>query len=209
MLAVSDLGGNGVVGCEQITELGPLREVVTAIKQQPRPSRWLSGSLHRIPMALVDEDERISDLFHPRTSRDSPNRRLILLPMSQRPVRPCQGDDGVSGVVRVRGIDRRRHTAVVDDAAAPATGSIDEPWPRRERDRVLLPMDQVSGADVAPMDRFVHRRHRVVLKEDVVAAVNLAQAIRIVQPALRRTDVQARKAGISHRAKGYCPSKLR
>jgi hypothetical protein len=70
-------------------------------------------------------------------------------------------------------------------------------------------MDQVSGADMAPIDRFVHRRHRIVLKEDVVAAVNLAQAVRIVQPALRRPNVQDGKAGISHKAKGYCPSKLR
>jgi hypothetical protein len=49
---------------------------------------------------------------------------------------------------------------------------------------VLLPVDQISGADMAPRDRFGHRRHRVVLKEDVVAAINPAQAIGIVHPAL-------------------------
>jgi hypothetical protein len=68
---------------------------------------------------------------------------------------------------------------------------------------VVLPVDQIGGADVAPRDRFVHRRHRVVLKEDVVAAVDPAQAIGIVQPSLWWPDVQSGEAGISHGAKRY------
>jgi hypothetical protein len=69
-------------------------------------------------------------------------------------------------------------------------------------------VDQIRGADVAPRDRFVHRRHRVVLKEDVVAAVNPAQAIGIVQPSLWWPDVQGGEAGISHGAKRYLVRRL-
>ena len=87
-------------------------------------------------------------------------------------------------MIRIRRIHSRGHSGIVDHAAAPAAASINESRPRRERDRVLLPVDEISGADVAPRDRFVHRRHRVVLKEDVVAAVDPAQAIGIIQPAL-------------------------
>ena len=61
---------------------------------------------------------------------------------------------------------------------------------------------------MAPADRLVHRRERVVLKEDVVAPVDPAQAIGIVQPALQWPDVQAREAGISHGAKGYLVRRL-
>ena len=61
---------------------------------------------------------------------------------------------------------------------------------------------------MAPRDRFVQRRHRVVLKEDVVAAVNPAQAVGIVQPALWWPDVQGGEAGISHGAKRYLVRRL-
>jgi hypothetical protein len=71
-------------------------------------------------------------------------------------------------------INRSRHLAVVDHAAGPTTGLINEPDARRERDGVLLPVEQVNGADVAPMDRSVHGRLGVVLEEDVIAAVKPA-----------------------------------
>ena len=58
---------------------------------------------------------------------------------------------------------------------------------------------------MGPMDRSVHRRHGVVLEEDVVAAVNAAQATRIVKPALRRPNVEGGEARISHEAQGYFP----
>jgi hypothetical protein len=186
-----------------------VREVVTAVEQQPRAPRQLSGSLHGIPMTLVDEDEWIPDLLQPRSSRDALDRRLILPPMDQRTIRPRERCHSVPGIVWVSRVDGRRHPAVVDDAAAPATGSVDEPRPRRERDGMLLPAEQVGRADVTPMDPLVDRCHGVVLKEEVVAAVNPAQTIRVVQPALRRPDVQGWEAGIRHRAKGYCPGVIR
>jgi phosphoribosylamine---glycine ligase len=51
----------------------------------------------------------------------------------------------------------------------------------------------------------VHRRHGVVLEKDVVAAVNPAQTSRIVQPTVRRPNVDSGEAWISHEAQGYCP----
>ena len=43
-----------------------------------------------------------------------------------------------------------------------------------QSDRVLLPVEQVSRADVAPMHGAMNRRVWVVLKEHVIAAVNPA-----------------------------------
>ena len=59
-------------------------------------------------------------------------------------------------------------------------------------------MDQISGADVAPVHGVVDRRDRVVLKEDVIPAVNPAEPIRIVEPSTLWPDVQEREAEISH-----------
>jgi hypothetical protein len=53
------------------------------------------------------------------------------------------------------------------------------------------------------MHGAMNRREWVVLKEDVVAAVNPAETIRIVEPSLWRPDVQGREAGIGHGAKRY------
>jgi hypothetical protein len=104
-------------------------------------------------------------------------------------------------MIRICCVHSRGHSGIVDDAAAPAASSVDEPGPRRQCDRVLLPMKQISRADVAPMHGAMNRRDRVVLKEDVKAAVNPAKTIRIVQPSMRGPDMQRRKADISHRAK--------
>jgi hypothetical protein len=46
----------------------------------------------------------------------------------------------------------------------------------------------------------MYRRHWVVLKEDVIAAIDPAETVRIVDPSLRRPDVQSGEAGISHGA---------
>jgi len=48
-----------------------------------------------------------------------------------------------------------------------------------------------------------HRSDRVVLKEDMVAAVNPAETVRVVQPSSPWPDVQRRKAWIGHGAKRY------
>ena len=53
---------------------------------------------------------------------------------------------------------------------------------------------------MAPMHGAMNRRDRVVLKEDVKAAVNPAKTIRIVQPSMRGPDMQRGKAEISHGA---------
>ena len=158
-------------------------------------------------MALVDEDEwtRISsipELLNIPLTGDSPCCQLIR-DRSDR-ARATTAFRGV--VVAACGVDRRRHAAVVDDAAAPATGSVDELRPPgASAIGCCCQWIRSVELDVAPVDRSVHRRHGVVLKEDVVTAVNPAQAIRIVQPALRRPNVQGGEAGISHKAKGYCP----
>ena len=56
---------------------------------------------------------------------------------------------------------------------------------------------------MAPLDSPVHRRERVVLKEDVITAIDVTQAVGIVQPSLLRPDVKGGKAGIGHEARGY------
>jgi hypothetical protein len=104
-------------------------------------------------------------------------------------------------VVGIGRIDSSRNPAIIDQAAGPTTGLIMKPRPRGERDGVLLPAKQVNRAHVAPMDCAVYRRHRVVLKEDVIAAVDPAETVRIVDPSARRPDVQSGEAGISHAAK--------
>src|SRR4030095_10355728 len=56
---------------------------------------------------------------------------------------------------------------------------------------------------MAPIHCAMNWRHRVVLKEDVKAAGDSAQTIRIGEPAWRGRDVKGGEAGISHGAKGY------
>ena len=53
---------------------------------------------------------------------------------------------------------------------------------------------------MAPMHGAMNRRHRVVLKEDVKAAIDSAQTIWVVEPSLRGPDVKGGEAGISHGA---------
>jgi hypothetical protein len=106
----------------------------------------------------------------------------------------------VAGICRVNG---RRYAAVVDDTTAPTPRFVDEARSGRERIGMLLPVEQVHRADMAPVDGVVDRRRRVVLEEDVIAAVNPAQPIGIVQPSLPRPDMQGREAGISHGTKRY------
>ena len=67
---------------------------------------------------------------------------------------------------------------------------------RAQRHRVLLPAHQVRGADVAPGDPVVPGGLRVVLEEDVVAAVDVADAVGVVDPALGGARVEAREGGV-------------
>lgn len=123
--------------------------------------------------------------------------------MGQRPIRSGEGDHSISGMVGIRRINGRRYAAVVDDTTTPTPRFVDEARSGRERNGMLLPAEQVRRADMAPMDGVVHRRHRVVLEEDVIAAVNPAQTIGIVQPSPSRPDMEGREAGISHEGKRY------
>ena len=60
-------------------------------------------------------------------------------------------------------------------------------------------MNQIGGADVAPVHGVMDRRDRVVLKKDVIPAVNPAEPIRIVEPSALWPDVQDGEAGIGNR----------
>jgi phosphoribosylamine--glycine ligase len=204
-----DMSGNGVVDSEQITELSPACQVVAAVEQQAWAPRWLSRALNGVSTAIVHKDERIPHLLDPRSCRDAPDRRLILLPMDQGPIRPCHSDGSVPSVIGIRRVHSRGHPVVVNNATAPAAGCVYEPVPRRECDRVLLPVEQVSGADVAPMHCVMKRRIGVVLKEHVITAVNPAKTIRIVEPSVWRPDVKCGEGGISHGAKRYLVRRLR
>ena len=63
---------------------------------------------------------------------------------------------------------------------------------------MLLPMDQISRADVAPVHGAMDGRVWVVLKEDVIATVDAAEPVRVVHPSLHWPDMQRREAGIGH-----------
>ena len=107
-----------------------MRELVAAIEPQLRTPRYLSPALHGIALALVDEEERISDLNACRL-RNAQNRRLILVPGQQRSIGARDADDGIPGMIRICCVHSRWHTGIIDDAAAPAAGSVDSPMTRR------------------------------------------------------------------------------
>src|SRR3954447_23076173 len=123
--------------------------------------------------------------------------------MDHGPIGSGERGYSISGVVGISGVDGCRYAVIVDYAAAPTAGLVDASRARREGHRVLLPMKQVGRADVAPMHGAEDRSDRVVLKEDVIATVNPAKTVRVVQPALWWPNVQSREAGVSHVAKRY------
>src|SRR4029450_749443 len=59
---------------------------------------------------------------------------------------------------------------------------------------------------MAPVHSAEHRSDRVVLKEHVISAINAAQTVGIVEPALWWPNVQRREAWILHGAKRYSPN---
>jgi hypothetical protein len=154
-------------------------------------------------MTVVEEDEGIPDFIEPRGCGDAQHGRFILLPIGQRPIRSGEDYHSISGIAGIRRVDGRRYAAVVDDTTAPTPRFIDEARSGRERNGMLVPVEQVRRADMAPMDGVVHRRDRVGLEEDVIAAVNSAQTIGIIQPSPSRPDMEGREAGISHEGKRY------
>ena len=63
---------------------------------------------------------------------------------------------------------------------------------------MLLPAQQIGGTGVTPMDVAMPWCVRVVLEEDVISAVDEADAVRVVDPAAWWADVQGREDGIVH-----------
>ena len=105
-------------------------------------------------------------------------------------------------------VDHRRHPAVVDHVAAEAALGVHPRQRRLQRDRVVLPVDQVAAGGVSPADPHVLvaavaalddlvRGVRVVLVEQVVAAAPVERPVGIVEPSSRRQEVEARPVGVA------------
>src|SRR6185436_7410007 len=110
----------------------------------------MAGSLHGIATTVEGEDERVAHLTD-RGIRWRPDLAdRILHPVPQRPIAPCQPDDGVVRAVGDRGVDRRGYPVVVDDAARPAAVPVQCSRLWRQRDRLLGPVQQIWGAGVPP-----------------------------------------------------------
>ena len=89
----------------------------------------------------------------------------------------------------VAGVDQRQHAAIVYRAAG-ETAVFIELIARRQRDRLMLPVDQIVAGGMAPVHRPPVRIKRVVLIKRVVHAVDADQAVGIVNPAGLRRQVK-------------------
>src|SRR5829696_352739 len=158
----------------------------------------MAGALHGVPVAGVNEQKRVAYLIYARPDRGGDRWSLVLLPGEERSITSGQADNRLPRVVRIGGVDRRRHAVVVGDTATPATAGVDHPRPRHEGGRVIAPVQQIGRAGVTPMDVSVQWRIRVVLEEHVIRAVDQADAVGIVDPSPRGSDVEGRKDRVFH-----------
>jgi hypothetical protein len=121
---------------------------------------------------------------------------VLLLPAAHLAVAAGQHDHGPRAGVRDRTVEGGGGPVVVDDAAGPAAERVELARAVEQRERLVVPVGEVGGAHVAPFDPGVLWPVGVVLKEDVVAAVEADAAVGVVDPAPAGASVQPGKARI-------------
>src|SRR6266542_1629900 len=101
--------------------------------------------------------------------------------------------------MRDRGVQDGEPAVMSQHAPSPAPILVRASGRRRQRDRQLLPVHQVTADRVPPVLVRRVRDVRAVLEEDVIGAVPMKR-LGIVDPARRRQEVIARALRIARRA---------
>ncbi len=176
----------------------PVDEVVARVEERRTADIIDAGAHDLVPGVAVLPDAVVAELCLPVLGLEDVGVTGgglddgvvgVLLPRSQaRIVTPCEARELSAAVPP--GVEYRRRPIVVDEAAGPAAIGVGTVRVGGERDRFVVPVDEVVADGVSPVDAVVVGASGVVLVEDVEPAIPLADAVRVVQPVRRRCDVE-------------------
>ncbi len=147
-----------------------------------RQTQWSRNSASQCSVERMSSSDR--RVGHDRVLR-------VLLHDVERIVGGRRETRELSAVAAARVEDVGR-SIVIDRATRPAAVAVRAVRVGRERDRMVLPVEEVVARRVPPVDGVVVGTARVVLIEDVVRAVPLDETVRVVQPVRGRREVVAR-----------------